>query len=103
VIAATEALFGQGDMTTLDAATLRSALDELPHATVAVGTTVVEALTATGLSSSLSDARRAIAQGGVSLDGEKVTADDAIVSGTLPGGVSVLRRGKKTLAGLFLS
>lgn len=103
VIAATEALFGQGDVKGLDAAVLRTALEELPHATVAAGTTVVEALTATGLCSSLSDARRAIAQGGVSLDGDKVIADDAIVAGTLPGGVSVLRRGKKTLAGLFLS
>ena len=26
----------------------------------------------------------------------------ATVSGSLPGGVSVLRRGKKTLAGLFI-
>ncbi|MEV8241022.1 tyrosine--tRNA ligase [Microbacterium testaceum] len=102
VIAATEALFGQGDVTALDAAVLRTALEELPHATVAAGSTVVEALTATGLSSSLSDARRAIAQGGVTLDGEKVTSDDQVVEGTLPGGVSVLRRGKKTLAGLFL-
>lgn len=103
VIAATEALFGQGDLTGLDAAVLRTALQELPHATVAAGSSVVEALTATGLSSSLSDARRAIAQGGVSLDGAKVAGDDAVVEGTLPGGVSVLRRGKKTLAGLFLS
>ncbi|KEP76330.1 tyrosyl-tRNA synthetase [Microbacterium sp. SUBG005] len=103
VIAATEALFGQGDLTGLDAAVLRTALQELPHATVAAGSSVVEALTATGLSSSLSDARRAIAQGGVSLDGAKVTSDDAVVEGTLPGEVSVLRRGKKTLAGLFLS
>ncbi|MDQ1083553.1 MULTISPECIES: tyrosine--tRNA ligase [Microbacterium] len=102
VIAATEALFGQGDVTSLDADVLRSALEELPHATLAPGSTVVEALTSTGLSSSLSDARRAIAQGGVSLDGEKVTSDDQVVEGTLPGGVSVLRRGKKTLAGLFL-
>lgn len=102
VIAATEALFGQGDVTALDAAVLRTALEELPHATVARGTTVVEALTATELSGSLSEARRAIAQGGVSLDGQKVTSDDAVVEGALPGGVSVLRRGKKTLAGLFL-
>lgn len=102
VIAATEALFGQGDLTALDAAVLRSALDELPHAAVAPGATVVEALTATGLVSSSSEARRAIAQGGVSLDGAKVTADDTIVRGSLPGGVSVLRRGKKTLAGVFL-
>ncbi|MCT1396836.1 tyrosine--tRNA ligase [Microbacterium sp. p3-SID338] len=102
VIAASEALFGQGDLTTLDAATLRTALDELPHATVAAGTPVVDALVATGLVSSLSEARRAIAQGGVSLDGERVEDDSATVQGTLPGGVSVLRRGKKTLAGVFL-
>ena len=102
-IAATEALFGQGDVTALDATVLRTALEELPHATVDAGSTVLEALTATGLSSSLSDARRAIAQGGVTLDGAKVTSDDQVVEGTLPGGVSVLRRGKKTLAGLFLS
>lgn len=102
VIAATEALFGQGDLTTLDAATLRSALDELPHADLPPGSTVVDALTATGLVTSLSEARRAIAQGGVSLDGEKVSSDDAVVTGGLPGGVSVLRRGKKTLAGVFV-
>lgn len=102
VAAASDALFGQGDLASLDAATLRSALDELPHASVAAGTSVVEALVATGLVTSLGEGRRAIAQGGVSLDGERVTTDDALVLGSLPGGVSVLRRGKKTLAGVFL-
>ncbi len=103
VIAASDALFGQGDLRAIDADVLRSALQELPHATVAPGSTVVQALVDTGLCSSLSEARRAIGQGGVSLDGEKVAGDDATVAGSLPGGVSVLRRGKKTLAGLFLS
>lgn len=102
VIAASEALFGQGDLTALDASTLRTALEELPNATVAAGSPVIEALVATGLVSSLSEARRAIAQGGVSLDGVKVDDDAATVQGTLPGGVSVLRRGKKTLAGVFI-
>ncbi len=102
VIAASEALFGAGDLTTLDAATLRSALEELPHAEVAAGTPVVQALVDTGLVASLSEARRAIAQGGVSLDAAKVEDEDAVVTGALPGGVSVLRRGKKTLAGLFV-
>ncbi|TQJ32438.1 tyrosine--tRNA ligase [Microbacterium sp. SLBN-146] len=101
VIAASEALFGQGDLGTLDGATLRTALEELPHATVRRGTPVVHALVETGLVSSLGEARRAIAQGGVSLDGAKVDDDAAVVTGALPGGVSVLRRGKKTLAGLF--
>ncbi len=103
VAAASDALFGQGDLAALDAETLRSALRELPHAEVPADTPVTEALVATGLVSSLGDARRAIVQGGVSLDGAKVVADEARVHGTLPGGVSVLRRGKKTLAGLFLS
>ena len=102
VIAASEALFGQGDLTSLDAATLRSALEELPNATVATGVSVVDALVETGLVASLSEARRAIAQGGVSLDGARVEDDAAIIEGSLPGGVSVLRRGKKTLAGVFI-
>ncbi|UPL17297.1 tyrosine--tRNA ligase [Microbacterium aurugineum] len=102
VIAASEALFGQGDLTALDAGTLRTALEELPNATVAADTPVVEALVATGLVASLSEARRAIGQGGVTLDGERVEDEAATVRGTLPGGVSVLRRGKKTLAGVFI-
>lgn len=103
VIAASEALFGQGDLTTLDAGTLRTALEELPNTTVGADTPVVEALVATGLVASLSEARRAISQGGVTLDGARVEDDSATVGGTLPGGVSVLRRGKKTLAGVFLA
>nr|WP_218853294.1 tyrosine--tRNA ligase [Microbacterium immunditiarum] len=102
VIAASDALFGQGDLSTLDADTLRTALEELPNATAASGTPVVQALVDTGLVSSLSEGRRAIAQGGVSLDGARVEDDTAVVTGSLPGGVSVLRRGKKTLAGLFV-
>ncbi|OZB81930.1 tyrosine--tRNA ligase [Microbacterium sp. 13-71-7] len=101
VIAASEALFGQGDLSALDAATLRTALEELPNAQVAAGSSVVDALVATELVSSASEARRAIAQGGVSVDGERVESDDATVPLGLPGGVSVLRRGKKTLAGLL--
>ncbi|MFJ2370442.1 tyrosine--tRNA ligase [Microbacterium sp. NPDC087665] len=103
VIAASDALFGQGDLTALDAATLRTALEELPNATVAAGTPVVEALVSTGLVSSLSEARRAISQGGVSLDGVRVEDEGSTVQGGLPGGVSVLRRGKKTLAGVFIA
>ncbi|UOE44799.1 tyrosine--tRNA ligase [Agromyces larvae] len=102
VVAASEALFGKGDLAALDPATLRSALAELPNATVASGTPVLQALLETGLVESLGDGRRAIAQGGVTLDGVRVEDDTATVSGALPGGVSVLRRGKKTLAGLFV-
>ncbi len=103
VIAASEALFGKGDLAALDASVLRTALEELPHATVDSSTTVLDALVSTGLVSSLSEGRRAIAQGGVSVNGEKIVDDGALVATSLPGGVAVLRRGKKTLAGLFQS
>lgn len=100
VVAASEALFGQGDLTALDAATLRAAIDELPNAEIEPEMTVAQALVATGLVSSLSEARRAVAQGGVSLDGERVNDESATIRAGLPGGVSIIRRGKKTLAGL---
>jgi tyrosyl-tRNA synthetase len=103
VIAASEALFGQGDLSMLDAETLRQALEELPNASVPEGTSVVQALVDTGLVGSLGEGRRAIAQGGVSLDGAKVEDDSATITGSLPGGASVLRRGKKTLAGVFVA
>ncbi|HET8958562.1 MAG TPA: tyrosine--tRNA ligase [Microcella sp.] len=100
-IAASHALFGQGDLAELDAATLRAAVAELPGADVTADDTVVAALVATGLSSSASDARRAIAQGGVSVNNEKVDSEEQLLgSVALAGGVAVLRRGKKTLAGL---
>ncbi|WP_221585625.1 tyrosine--tRNA ligase [Microbacterium sp. G2-8] len=101
-IAASEALFGKGDLAALDAATLQAALGELPNATLATGTSVIDALVATELVSSASEARRAITQGGVSVDGAKVASDDEKITGSLPGGVSVIRRGKKSLAGVFL-
>jgi len=102
VAAASDALFGGGELTALDPETLRSALRELPHTEASVDTTVVQALVDTGLVSSLSEGRRAIAQGGVSLDGVRVTDEGAVITGALPGGVSVIRRGKKTLAGVFV-
>jgi len=102
-IAASQALFGEGDITLLDAPTLASVIAELPTAEVGESDTVVHALVATGLCSSASDARRAIAQGGVSLNNVVVSSGDAtLVGAALAGGAAVLRRGKKTLAGLIL-
>jgi tyrosyl-tRNA synthetase len=103
VIAASDALFGQGDLHSLDAGTLRTALEELPNAELPAGTGIVQALVDTGLVASISEGRRAIAQGGVALDGVKVADESAVVDGSLPGRVSVLRRGKKTLAGIFVT
>ena len=103
VKAASEALFGKGDLDGLDPATLETALRELPHATITPDTSVAEALVKTGLCQSLSEARRAIGQGGVSINNQAVEEDAALVGkprGPLLAGL-LLKRGKKTLAGLF--
>lgn len=102
-IAASNALFGQGDLETLDSATLQSALRELPNTTASQDAAVLQLMVDTGLSSSLSDARRAITQGGVYLNNTTVGDVDATIGGrALPGEMVVLRRGKKTLAGIFI-
>jgi tyrosyl-tRNA synthetase len=102
-IAASAALFGQGDLDALDADTLRSAVAELPNARAAAETLVIQALVDTELCSSLGEARRAVAQGGVSVNNRKIDDVDATLDDRfLAGGVAVLRRGKRTLAGLFL-
>lgn len=101
VVAASEALFGRGELAELDGSTLRQALAELPNVVVAAPVAIVRVLVETGLASSASDARRAIAQGGVSLNGEKILDDSLEVTAELPGGVAVVRRGKKTLAGVL--
>ena len=95
------ALFGAGDIRLLDAQTLRSALAELPNAEVAKGSLVVDALIATGLCESKSEARRAIEQGGVSVNKVKIDSEAAVLDDVLAGNQAVLARGKKSLAGLF--
>jgi tyrosyl-tRNA synthetase len=100
VRAASDALFGKGDLRSLDPATLRDATNELPGGPVTVGMSVVDALVSVGLVESRNAARRAIGEGGASVNGEKV-GDDARVLGPddlLHGQVVVLRRGRKALA-----
>jgi tyrosyl-tRNA synthetase len=103
-IDASAALFGNGDLTALDAGTLRAAIAELPG-TVSLGgdADVARALVETGLVKSLGEARRAIDQGGVYVNNDRAEDPAAtLASLAMPGGVLVLRRGKKTLAGVTL-
>ena len=101
VIAASAALFGQNDLDGLDQETLRAALGELPNVTVSTDTAITQALVDTGLVDSVSAGRRAIKEGGVYWNNIKVEDELATISSWLPGGFAVLRRGKKTLAGVF--
>jgi tyrosyl-tRNA synthetase len=103
VIAASQALFGQGDLGALDPDTLESALRELPNTTTSPDASIAQLLADTGLVASQSEGRRAIAQGGVSLDNVRIDDETATIEGRVPrGGMAVLRRGKKTLAGIFV-
>jgi tyrosyl-tRNA synthetase len=103
-IAAAEALFGQGDLATLDEQTLAAAIAELPVVEAAPDAAVLEVLVESGLVTSLAEARRAIAQGGVYLNNAKVDDETLVVSSrALVGGYAILRRGKKTLAGIRIS
>jgi len=99
--AASQALFGQGELTDLDPETLRTALSELPNFNCEIGISVVAALVESGLVESNGQARRAIAQGSVSVNKVKITDELALIDQYLPGKVAVLSRGKKSLAGLF--
>ncbi len=100
VQAASEALFGKGDVHALDAGTLADATGELPGADVAVGTSVVDALVAVGLVDSRNAARRAIGDGGASVNNVKVADPEQLLvaSDFLHGRVALLKRGRKALA-----
>jgi tyrosyl-tRNA synthetase len=106
VIAASRALFGQGDLTELDERTLESALAEVPSTTVTgPPPPVVDLLAATGLVSSKSEARRTVAQGGAYLNNVKVTDETAAPgeSDLLHGRFLVLRRGKRNVGGVTVA
>lgn len=97
------ALFGSGDLSQLDEKTLKTALSELPNANLPYGSSVVQALVATGLVDSNGAAKRAIQQGSVSVNKVKVESEDSTFSSLLPGDVAVVSRGKKNLAGVFFT
>ncbi|MEU6764183.1 tyrosine--tRNA ligase [Streptomyces sp. NPDC046853] len=100
VIAASKALFGQGELGDLDEATLGAALSELPRVQVSELGPVVDLLAEVGLVASKSAARRTVKEGGAYVNNAKVASEDAVPSreDLLHGRWLVLRRGKKNLA-----
>ena len=103
VIAASTALFGQGDLRELAAPTLTAALREAPHIELTGPLpSVTDLFVATGLAASRGAARRTVAEGGAYLNNVRISDPDAVPDGSdlLPGDWLVLRRGKRTLAGV---
>ena len=94
--ASAKALFGAGDSADIPTVTLTAA--DLTDGNIDILTLLVKA----GLVPSKSEARRAVEQGGVTADGEKVTDIRAIYSSdALAAGVT-LRRGKKAFKKVVL-
>ncbi|WP_406097750.1 tyrosine--tRNA ligase [Kitasatospora purpeofusca] len=104
-VAASKALFGQGDLADLEAPTLAAALAEVPKAEVTELQSIVDLLVAVGLSPSRSAARRTIKEGGAYLNNVKVTDEEAVPAEAdlLHGRWLVLRRGKRNLAAAELA
>ena len=104
-VAASKALFGQGDLADLEAPTLAAALAEVPKAEVTELQPVVDLLVAVGLAPSRSAARRTIKEGGAYLNNLKVTDEEAVPTEAdlLHGRWLVLRRGKRNLAAAELA
>lgn len=102
-MAAAEALFGRGNLSDLDPDVLEAALRELPNTTTSSRATISQLLVDTGLTVSLGAARRAITEGGVYVNNERLDDGQVTIDTfALPRGMVILRRGKKTLAGVFI-
>ena len=103
-IAASEALFGGGDLRALDAATLEAAFADLPRASVPAGSnglpSVLDLLVESGLSASRGQARRVLGEGGAYVNNVRVADPSAVPdrSELLAGRWLLLRRGKRNLA-----
>jgi tyrosyl-tRNA synthetase len=108
VEAAGRALFGRGEageLAGLEAATLRDATAELPQTTGRVGDKLVDLLAGTGLVAGRNAARRAVTEGGAYLNNVKIADPDQLLAAddVLPGGIALLRRGRRSLAAVVVA
>jgi tyrosyl-tRNA synthetase len=111
VEAAAQALFGQGDLASIPADVLDPALRELPHALLTPAEItdghlpdIVDLLVRSGLASSNGQARRTIGEGGAYVNNVRVEDEGfrPAPADLLHGRFLVLRRGRKTLAGVIV-
>lgn len=88
VMRVTEVLFGGGDVASLHEPDLDALAAEIPSG--AIGQTIVALLVEAGIASSNGDAKRLLAGGAVSVNGDKVS-DDSIIHD-----VSLVKKGKNS-------
>jgi len=103
---ASAALFGREELSAVHPSVLDAALRTVPSARVAPGArpTIAQLLVDTGLSPSLSAARRTLVGGGVSVNNVRVADAGALLepAEALAGRWLVLRRGRRAVAGVLL-
>jgi tyrosyl-tRNA synthetase len=102
-IAASRALFGDGDLARLDARTIEAAVAELPRVAIEPADglpPLIDLAVKSGLFESRGAAKQAIAQGGLYVNNRRVTDGTAAAARAdlLHGRWLLLRRGRRTLA-----
>ncbi|WP_431902373.1 tyrosine--tRNA ligase [Amycolatopsis thermoflava] len=106
VIAASQALFGRGELAELDARTLDAVMAEVPVGEVRLADepTIVDLLVATGLVDSKGAARRTVKEGGAYVNNAKIADEEwrPELEDALHGTWLVVRRGKRNTAGVKL-
>jgi tyrosyl-tRNA synthetase len=109
-MAASRALFGQGELSDIDERTLIAVWAEVPHALIQVPElgelpSVADLMAATGIVASKSAARRAIAEGGAYLNNQRVGSEEAVLARAelLHGRYIILRRGKRTVGAVQIA
>ncbi|WP_293782870.1 tyrosine--tRNA ligase [uncultured Aeromicrobium sp.] len=101
---ASAALFGRGELRELPEPTLAAALAEAGAGQVPRGTSLVDALVASGLVDSKSAGRRAVSEGGAYVNNERVEDPETVLDAglALHGRWVVLRKGKRSVSGVEL-
>lgn len=105
VLAATAALWGSGDLRSVNGKILKGATAHLPNAEVEIGkTNLVDLLIAAGFEKGRGAAMRTIKNGGAYLNNQKVTDPDRTIGAedVLPGSLVLFRKGKRNLAVAYL-
>jgi tyrosyl-tRNA synthetase len=106
VTLASQALFGRGELSELDESTLDAVMAEVPTGEVRLSDepTVIDLLLAPGLVDSKGAARRAVKEGGASVNNVKIADEEwrPSAADALHGRWLVVRRGKRTTGGVRL-
>lgn len=107
VVAASQALFGKGELAELDSATLDAAMAEVPTSEINItgNPTIVDLLVTAGLAPSKGAARRTVNEGGAYVNNTKIQDENWAPdpSDALHRHWLVVRKGKRTIAGIRVS